>query len=436
LIPRYTRPEIAAIWEPKARYGIWLEIELAAMQAMSDLEIIPREAWAEIESEAGSVEIDPERIEQIEERTRHDVVAFIWHISEQLKGEGKRWLHYGMTSSDVLDACYALQICRSADILIRDVEDLAGAVRDRAMEHRNTVMIGRSHGIHAEPITLGLKLAIWYDEMQRNLSRLRKAREDMAVGKLSGAVGTFAHLPPDVESRVCAKLGLKPAPASSQVVQRDRHAAFFCTLAVIGGSVEKMAVEIRHLQRTEVYEAEEPFTEGQTGSSAMPHKRNPIRSENLTGMSRLLRSYAMAALENQALWHERDISHSSVERVIGPDACIVLDFALARLTRLIKGWVIYPENMRRNLAKMGGLEASQSLLLALAQKGLSREEAYKLVQRNAMKVWEQGEDFQAALLSDEELTGYLSDDEIKRAFSIEPHIAHVDEIFKRVFGED
>ncbi|MDP8257442.1 MAG: adenylosuccinate lyase [Candidatus Alcyoniella australis] len=433
MIPRYSREKMAGIWTDKSRFDIWFEIELAALEAMAAEGIVPAAAWEQVRSEAVEVRIDPERILEIEARTRHDVVAFIWHIGEQM-GEGRRWLHFGMTSSDVLDTCYAIQICRCADILLDDLEQLAAALKERALEHKQTLMIGRSHGIHAEPITLGLKLAIWYDETRRNIERLRAARKSMAVGKLSGAVGTFAHLPPQVEARVCAKLGLDPAPASNQIVQRDRHAQFFTTLAVIGGTMEKIATEIRHLQRTEVYEAEEPFAVGQTGSSAMPHKRNPIRSENLCGIARLMRSYAMAALENQALWHERDISHSSVERMIGPDATVTLDFGLDRLARLIRGWVIYPERMKRNLALMGGLEASQSLLLMLAQKGLPRDEAYKLVQRNAMQVWEQGADFKKTLLADAELIGHIGVEAIEQALDIGRHTRYVDEIFARVFG--
>jgi adenylosuccinate lyase len=365
--------------------------------------------------------------------TRHDVIAFLTNVAEHV-GEPSRWVHLGMTSSDVLDTAYNLQLVQAAGILLEDIDELLAVLKRRAFEFKDTAQIGRSHGIHAEPITFGLKLAIWYDEMRRNHARLVAARESVRVGKISGAVGTFAHLPPSIEENALASLGLVPAPASSQIVQRDRHAAFFTTLAVLGGTLEKIALEIRHLQRTEVYEAEEYFHQGQKGSSAMPHKRNPVLSENVCGLMRLLRGYALAALEDQALWHERDISHSSTERVIGPDATIVADFALSRLTGLLDKLLVYPEHMQKNLAVTGGLYASQTLLLELARRGVSREDAYRLVQRNAMKVWEQGADFLAVLLADAELMSHLDEQTVRNAMDIKHQLRHIDHIFKRVFG--
>ncbi len=431
MIPRYTRKEMAAIWSDQNRYQCWLNVELAALEAMAAHGLVPAEAVAEAKAKA---KFDPEQIEKIEAVTRHDVIAFLTNVAEHV-GPASRYIHLGMTSSDVLDTAYNMQLVQSADLLLADLDKLLATLKRRAFEHKDTVQMGRSHGVHAEPITFGLKLAIWWDEMRRNRVRLVAAREDVRVGKISGAVGTFAHLPPSVEEQALAALEMQPAPASSQIVQRDRHAAFFTTLAVLAGSMEKIAVEIRHLQRTEVYEAEEFFHKGQKGSSAMPHKRNPVLSENVAGLCRLLRSYAIAALENQALWHERDISHSSAERVIGPDATIVADFALARIEGLLDKLLVYPENMLKNLNLTSGLYASQTLLLDLVQAGLTREDAYKIVQRCAMPVWEQGKDFLATLLADEELRKYVDEKTIRDALDVKRQLRHVDYIFKRVFGE-
>ncbi len=383
MIARYTRPIMEKLWNQETRYQKWLEVEIAACEALAGLGYIPPKDLAAIQKKA---RFSVERIEAIELETKHDVIAFLTSVAEHV-GPASRHIHLGLTSSDVLDTSMAILLKEAADILLEDLKALQEAIREQAFRHKKTVMIGRSHGIHAEPITFGLKLAIWYDESKRNQRRLEQARESIAVGKISGAVGTFAHISPSVEAYVCKKLGLKPAPASSQIVQRDRYAEFFCALAILAGSIEKMAVEIRHLQRTEVLEAEEYFSKGQKGSSAMPHKRNPIASENLAGLARLIRGYALSALENQPLWHERDISHSSVERVIGPDATTLLDYMLARLTGLIKNLIVYPENMKRNLEITRGLPFSEGVLLALTRKGITREEAYKVVQENAMKVW-------------------------------------------------
>jgi len=431
MIPRYTRAKMAAIWSDRNRYQCWLNVEIAALEAMVNEGLAPAEALAEVQAKAA---FDPERIEEIESVTRHDVIAFLTNVAEHV-GPAARFLHLGMTSSDVLDTAYNLQLTQAADILLEDLDELLAVLKRRAFEHKDTVQMGRSHGIHAEPITFGLKLAIWYDEMRRNRARLEAAREGVRVGKISGAVGTFAHLPLRVEERTLATLGLAPAPASSQIVQRDRHAAYFTTLAVLAGSMEKIATEIRHLQRTEVYEAEEFFHKGQKGSSAMPHKRNPVLTENICGQCRLLRSYAVAALEDQTLWHERDISHSAVERVIGPDATVTADFTLARLTGVLDKLLVYPDNMRKNLERTGGLYASQSLLLALVQAGLTREDAYRIVQRNAMKVWEQGADFLTTLLADAELLKHVDEQTIRRALDVSHQLRHVDDIFRRVFGD-
>jgi len=431
MIPRYTRKEMGDIWEPENRYAVWLRIETCACEAMAELGLIPEEAASEIKQKGG---FDAERIEEIEKVTKHDVVAFISSVAEHV-GEASRYVHLGMTSSDVLDTAFALQLTQAADLLLKDLDRLMAALKKRAAEHKNTVMIGRSHGIHAEPITLGLKFAIWHDETRRNRERLERARQTVAVGKLSGAVGTFAHLPPEVEERVCAKLGLSAAPASSQIVQRDRHAEFFATLAIIAGSIEKFATEIRHLQRTEVREAEEFFSAGQTGSSAMPHKRNPVLSENLCGLARVVRANCVAAMENQTLWHERDISHSSVERVIGPDSTIALDFMLNRFVGVVENLVVYPEKMTENLNLTHGLFYSQALLLALVKKGVSRQDAYRMVQRNAMRVWEEGSDFKTLVNGDAQIVDLLGGEEIDRVFDLEAHTAHVDAIFKRVFGD-
>ena len=405
-------------------------MEILAAEAWAELGAIPKEAAREIREKAA---FDPKRVAEIEEQTRHDVIAFLTNVAEYV-GPSARYLHWGMTSSDMLDTAMAVRMKQAMELIIEDVRRLLQVIERRAFEHKETVMIGRSHGIHAEPITFGLKLAIWYDEMRRNLARLEAALDRVAVGKISGAVGTFANIDPRVEEYVCSKLGLKPAPASNQVVQRDRYAEVFCALAILASSVEKIATEIRHLQRTEVLEAEEWFRPGQKGSSAMPHKRNPILSENLCGLARLVRSYAVPALENVALWHERDISHSSVERVIAPDAFIAGDFMLVRLTRLLDKLVVYPERMKANLHLLKGLIFSQQVLLVLTQKGVSREEAYAIVQRRAMEVWEGKGSFKELLLQDEELARHLTREEIESIFDLSYHLKHVDTIFQRVFG--
>ncbi|RMH45045.1 MAG: adenylosuccinate lyase [Alphaproteobacteria bacterium] len=434
MIPRYSRPEMVSIWSPETKFRIWFEIEAHACDAQAALGVIPKEN-AEAVWKARDATFDIARIDEIERVTKHDVIAFLTHLAEIVGSEEARFVHQGMTSSDVLDTTFNIQLVRAADLLLEDMDALLAAIRRRAFEHKDTVMIGRSHGIHAEPITFGLKLATMYAEMDRNRARLAAAREEVRTGAISGAVGTFANIDPRVEEHVCEKMGLRPEPVSTQVIPRDRHAMYFSTLAVIASSIERIATEIRHLQRTEVLEAEEYFSPGQKGSSAMPHKRNPVLTENLTGLSRLVRAYAIPAMENVALWHERDISHSSVERNIGPDATVTLDFALVRLTNVIDKLVVYPENMRRNLDKFRGLVHSQRVLLALTQKGLSREDAYRLVQRNAMKVWEEGKDFMTELKADPEVTAVLSPAEIEELFDLGYHTKHVDTIFRRVFGE-
>ncbi len=434
MIPRYSRPEMVAIWSPESKFRIWFEIEAHACDAQAALGVIPREN-AEAVWKARDATFDVARIDEIEAVTRHDVIAFLTHLAEIIGPEAARFVHQGMTSSDVLDTTYNVQLTRAADLLIADMQALLAALKKRAYEHKDTIRIGRSHGIHAEPTTMGLTFARFYAEMDRNLARLRAARAEVATGAISGAVGTFANIDPAVEAHVCEKMGLSPEPISTQVIPRDRHAMFFATLAVIGASIENIAVEIRHMQRTEVLEAEEFFSKGQKGSSAMPHKRNPVLSENLTGLARLIRMSVVPALENVPLWHERDISHSSVERNIGPDTTVTLDFALARLTGLIENLVIYPDNMLANLHKFRGLIHSQRVLLALTQKGVSREDAYRLVQRNAMKVWEEGKDFRAELLGDPEVTAALGPDEIEALFDLSYHTKHVDTIFERVFAE-
>ena len=433
MIPRYSRPEMAAIWEPATKFRIWFEIEAHAGDAMADLGVIPREN-AQAVWKAKDVEFDVARIDEIEAETRHDVIAFLTHLAEIVGADKARFVHQGMTSSDVLDTCLNIQLTRAADILINDTEALLAALKRRAFEHKMTVRIGRSHGIHAEPITMGLTFARFFAEMDRNLTRLRAARKEIATGAISGAVGTFANVDPRIEEHVCAKLGLAPEPISTQVIPRDRHAAFFATLGVVASSLENVAIEIRHMQRTEVLEGAEFFGAGQKGSSAMPHKKNPVLSENLTGLARLVRSAVIPAMENVALWHERDISHSSVERMIGPDATITLDFALTRLTGVIDKMLIYPENMLANMNRFPGLVMSQRVLLALTQAGVSREDAYRLVQRNALKVWEAGCDFKTELLRDPEVTAALSPDEIAEKFDLDYHTKHVDTIFARVFG--
>jgi adenylosuccinate lyase len=439
MVPRYSRPEMAAIWSPENRYRIWWQIEVFAAEAMGKIGMIPAEDAAKIRA-AYDVDvlgqIDVEAIDAIEAVTKHDVIAFLTWAGEKL-GPEKRWLHQGMTSSDVLDTALAVQLKQATDILLRDIDILLEVLLRRAFEHKKTPTIGRSHGIHAEPTTFGVKLAQAYAEFDRNRDRLAAARDEIATCAISGAVGTFANVPPAVEEHVAKALGLKPEPTSTQVIPRDRHAMYFAILGVIASSIERLAIEIRHLQRTEVLEAEEYFSPGQKGSSAMPHKRNPVLSENLTGLARMVRGYVTPALENVALWHERDISHSSVERFIGPDATITLDFALGRLWQLIDKLVVYPERMQKNLDRMGGLVHSQRVLLALTQAGLSREESYTLVQRNAMKVWES--DGALSLLdllkADPEVSQRLSPQELEELFDLDYHLKNVDIIFDRVFGD-
>jgi len=431
MIPRYSREAMARIWTEEHKFATWLKVELAAMEAMAAHGIIPQEVPER--ARAGAV-CDVEAILEIENKTHHDVAAFVDQISQCL-GEDGRWFHFGLTSSDVLDTALGLRLKEAADLLLADVDALLTVLREQAHAYKDLVMVGRTHGVHAEPITLGLKFALWYAEFQRHRHRLLQAREAVAVGKLSGAVGTFAHLPPEVEADVCARLGLRPASISTQVVQRDRHAEFFSTLALVGASVEKVALEIRHLQRTEVREAEESFAAEQKGSSAMPHKRNPVLSENLCGLARLLRANALAAQENVALWHERDISHSSTERLIAPDATILLDFMLARLTRLLQNLQVYPENMAKNLNLTRGLIFSQGLLLALIKKGLSRDAAYRLVQRPAMQVWEEGGEFAQRVQADPEIGQHLTPQELTAIFDLKHYLKHIPAIFARVFGE-
>lgn len=433
MIPRYSRPDMVAIWSPESKFRIWFEIEAHACDALADLDVIPKSAAETIWQKGGSATFDIARIDEIEATTKHDVIAFLTHLAE-IVGPDARFVHQGMTSSDVLDTCFNVQLTRATDLLLQDIDGLLDALKRRALEHRDTVTIGRSHGIHAEPTTFGVKLAQAYAEFERCRERLVAARAEIATCAISGAVGTFANIDPRVEEHVAKAMGLTAEPVSTQVIPRDRHAMYFATLAVIASSIERLAVEIRHLQRTEVLEAEEYFSPGQKGSSAMPHKRNPVLTENLTGLARMVRSYAQPAMENVALWHERDISHSSVERMIGPDATITLDFALARLTGVIDKLLVYPDNMTANLDRYRGLVHSQRVLLALTQAGLSREDAYRLVQRNAMKVWEEGRDFQTELLGDDEVRAALSEDDIREKFDLGYHTKHVDTIFSRVFG--
>ena len=438
MIPRYARPAMSAIWEAQNRYRIWFEIEAHALDAMAELGIVPKDAAKKVwDWWATAPEIDVERIDEIEAVVKHDVIAFLTWVAEQV-GPEARFLHQGMTSSDVLDTCLAVQLKQAAEILVEDLDELLGVLERRALEHKLTPTIGRSHGIHAEPVTFGLKLALAYAEFRRNWTRLVAAGSDIATCAISGAVGTFANVDPRVEAHVAEKMGLRVEPISTQVIPRDRHAYFFATLGVIASSIERLATEIRHLQRTEVLEAEEYFAPGQKGSSAMPHKRNPVLTENLTGLARMVRAAVTPAMENVALWHERDISHSSVERFIGPDSTITLDFALARLTQVMDKLVVYPERMQKNLDRMGGLVHSQRVLLALTQAGASREDSYRLVQRNAMKVWES--DGALSLLellkSDPEVTAMLPADEIEARFDLDYHYKHVDTIFERVFGAE
>jgi len=433
MIPRYTRPEMAAIWSPETRFRIWFEIEAHAADAMAELGIIPKDAAAKIWAKGKNAKFDIARIDEIERETKHDVVAFLTHLAE-IVGPEARFVHQGMTSSDVLDTCLNVQLVRAADLLIADVEKLNAALERRAREFKLTPTIGRSHGIHAEPTTFGLKLAYAYAEFDRAKQRLKAARSEVATCAISGAVGTFAQVDPRVEAHVAKAMGLTVEPISTQVIPRDRHAMYFAMLGVVASSIERLATEIRHLQRSEVLEAEEYFSEGQKGSSAMPHKRNPVLSENLVGLARMVRAYVTPALEDVALWHERDISHSSVERMIGPDATVTLDFALARLAGIVDKLIVYPDNMRKNLDRLGGLVHSQRVLLALTQKGVTREDAYRLVQRNAMKAWRGEGDFLALLKADADLRKHLSEKELAANFDLDFHFAQVDTIFQRVFG--
>ena len=434
MIPRYSRPDMVAIWAPQTRFRIWFEIEAHACDALAEIGVIPKESAKAIWEKAGSATFDVDRIDEIERVTKHDVIAFLTHLAEFI-GPDARFVHHGMTSSDLLDTCLAVQLQRASDILIADVDALLSALKRRAYEHKLTPTIGRSHGVHAEPTTFGLKLAQGYAEFSRARARLLAARAEISTCAISGAMGTFANIDPRVEEYVARKMGLTPEPISTQVIPRDRHAAFFAALGVIASSVERLAVEIRHLQRTEVLEAEEWFSEGQKGSSAMPHKRNPVLTENLTGLARMVRSAVTPAMEDVALWHERDISHSSVERMIGPDATITLDFALARLAGVVDKLVVYPDAMRRNLDRLGGLIHSQRVLLALTQKGVSREDAYELVQRNAMAAWRGEGEFLALLKADKDVTRVLTPGELQALSDLGHHFKQVDFIFARVFGE-
>ena len=433
MIPRYTRPEMASIWEPQTRFKIWFEIEAHAADALADLGVIPKNAARTIWAKARDATFDVARIDEIERETKHDVIAFLTHLAE-IVGPEARFVHQGMTSSDVLDTCLNVQLTRAADVLLKDLDKLLAALKTRAFEHKMTPTIGRSHGIHAEPVTFGLKMAYAYAEFSRAKERLIAARKDIATCAISGAVGTFAQIDPRVEEHVAKAMGLEPEPISTQVIPRDRHAMYFATLGVIASSMERLAIEIRHLQRTEVLEAEEFFSEGQKGSSAMPHKRNPVLTENVTGLARMVRAYVTPALENVALWHERDISHSSAERMFGPDATVTLDFALNRLAGVIEKLLVYPANMQKNLDRLGGLVHSQRVLIALTQKGASREDSYKMVQRNAMPVWRGEGDFRTLLKADADVRKYLSDAEIDEKFDLGYHLKHIDTIFKRVFG--
>jgi adenylosuccinate lyase len=430
MIQRYTNPEMGAIWSDQRRYETWLEVELAATDAMAEAGVVPADAARELRLKA---RFDIARIEEIEQVTQHDVIAFTTAVAEHA-GPAARWLHFGLTSSDVLDTAQAIQMRQACDLIVKDIAGLMEVVRKRAEEHRRTPMIGRTHGVHAEPMTLGVKLALWYAELQRGLDRVLRARDAVSVGKISGAVGMFAHLDPAIEARVCERLGLEPAPVSSQVIQRDRHAELMAALAITAASLEKFALEIRGLQKTEIGEIEEPFAKGQKGSSAMPHKRNPIGAEQITGLARLIRGNAVAAFENVALWHERDISHSSVERVILPDSFIALDHMLRRFTRIVHGMVVYPERMLENLQRSRGVVFSGTVLLELARRGVSREQAYEWVQRNAMRAFHEKQDFKTLLLQDAELTRVLPQDEIEKAFDLNEHFRNGDAIFERVFA--
>ncbi len=431
MIRRYTNPEMGRIWSDQRKYETWLQVEVAAVEAMAHAGVVPAEAARDIKERAA---FSVERIEEIEETTQHDVIAFTTAVAEHV-GPSARWLHFGLTSSDVIDTAQALQMREACDLILTLLDGLMQAVRRRADEHRSTPMIGRTHGVHAEPMTFGLKLALWYAELSRGVTRLRRAREVVSVGKLSGAVGTFAHLPPAIEEAVCRRLGLDPAPVASQVIQRDRHAELLCALAITGSSLEKFALEVRGLQKTEIGEVEEPFGKGQKGSSAMPHKRNPIGCEQIVGLARLLRANAHAALENNALWHERDISHSSVERVILPDTFIALDHMLRRFTRIVSGMVVYPDRMRENLDRSRGVVFSGTVLLELAQRGVSREQAYEWVQRNAMKAFDEKTAFKALLLADPDVSAVLSEADIEKAFDLNAQLRHIGDVYQRVFQE-
>ncbi len=434
MIPRYSRPEMTDIWSPASKFRIWFEIEAHAADALAQMGVIPKEAAKVIWEKGNAATFDIDRIDEIEREVKHDVIAFLTHLSE-IVGDEARFIHQGMTSSDVLDTCFNVQLTKAADLLIADMDQLLEALKERAYEYKNAVCIGRSHAIHAEPMTFGLKMAQAYAEFDRNKQRLVAAREEIATCAISGAVGTFANIDPQVEAHVAEKMGLTIEPVSTQVIPRDRHAMFFATLAVVASSVERLAVEIRHLQRTEVLEAEEFFSPGQKGSSAMPHKRNPILTENLTGLARMVRAYAAPAMENVALWHERDISHSSVERMIGPDATITLDFALKRLSMVVEKLIVYPARMQENMDKLGGLMHSQRVLLALTQAGVSREDSYTFVQRNAMRVWEEQKDFLTELKNDEDVMKAISVEELEDKFDLDYHTKHVNTIFERVFGK-
>lgn len=431
MIERYSRAKMAKIWEPQNRFDKWLQVEILVCEAMAKQEMIPQEAVETIKQKA-SFSVD--RIQEIEETVKHDLIAFLTNVEESV-GPDARFIHMGLTSSDILDTAFALQLKEALLIIINDVRNLMDVLKEKAFEHKNTAMIGRSHGIHAEPITFGLKLAVWYSEMQRNLRRLKQALDVISYGKISGAVGTFANIPPRIEKYVCEHLDLKPAEISTQIIQRDRHAQYFTALAILAGSIEKMAVEIRHLQRTEVGEVEEAFTSGQKGSSAMPHKKNPIGSENLSGLARLVRSNCIAAMENMALWHERDISHSSVERVIAPDSTILIDYMLNRLTGMMRNLVVNKDAMARNLEKLQGLIFSQQILLALVKKGCSRQHAYSITQKNSLQAWSTGENFKQLVLRDPDIQNYLSNNEIDETFSLDQHLKYVEEIFARVFQQ-
>lgn len=431
MIPRYTRQEMGRLWEPENRFRKWLDVEIAACEAWTELGRIPKKSLEVIRERAG---FDVSRIDEIEAVVKHDVIAFLTSVAEKI-GPESRYVHKGLTSSDIVDTALSLLMKEAAGIIIKDIKNLMAVLREQAMKYRDTACIGRSHGVHAEPMTFGLKFALWYEEAKRNLERMEKAKKAVSIGKFSGAVGTFSNIPTEIEEKVCKKLGLKPEPVATQIVQRDRHAEYLSTLAIIAASLEKIAVELRHLQRTEVLEAEEPFAKGQKGSSAMPHKRNPVGCENLSGLARVVRANALAAFEDVALWHERDISHSSVERVIIPDSTILVDYMLHRLTGILSGLQVYPERMKENMGRSYGLYNSQNVLINLTEKGMTREDAYALVQKNAMLSWKTRKEFKSLLLKDKEVRKYLTEDEIKGIFDLKHYFSNIDYIFKRVFGK-